>query len=121
LKPIIIEGITIPKGTSVVVIPDAVQHNPYIWGDDVGEFKPERWDDLAGKAASPYAYEAFNNGPRICPGKAFSYLEIKAILIELIRNYSLEKYEDITDYENPALTMKPKGGLRIKFRKLWIV
>ena len=36
-------GHHIPKGTTVVLSPWAVNHSPELWGPDAHEFKPERW------------------------------------------------------------------------------
>jgi cytochrome P450 len=44
--------------------------NPSIWGEDVDEFDPDRWDSLSVDAASPYAIAAFSGGPRVCVGSS---------------------------------------------------
>lgn len=36
------------------------------FGEDPGEFRPERWEQLSGDMAG---YIPFNKGPRICPGR----------------------------------------------------
>jgi cytochrome P450 len=79
-EDIVIGGVHIPQGTTVTMVPAMVQRNPLIWGDDADEFKPDRWDSLSADAASPYAITAFSGGPRVCLGRSFAYLEMKAVL-----------------------------------------
>lgn len=35
--------IPVPAGTTVIIGIRAVNHSKNVWGDDVKEFKPERW------------------------------------------------------------------------------
>ena len=39
----VIEGLSLPAGTVVGVSAFALNHNPLIFGEDVEEFRPERW------------------------------------------------------------------------------
>ena len=39
----VIEGLNLPAGTVVGVSAFALNHNPLIFGEDVEEFRPERW------------------------------------------------------------------------------
>lgn len=115
-KELVIAGVKIPRGTTVTVIPAMIQRNPLVWGEDVEDFKPERWDSLSADAASPYSMVAFNGGPRICIGKAFAMLAFKAVLVEVIRNFILEPVDTEVKFANPSLTLQPVAGLRVRVR-----
>lgn len=79
-KDLTLQGVAIPKGTTLDIISAVTMLRPAIWGaDDVDEFDPTRWDRLTKAQASPYVFSAFSNGPRICIGKAFALMEIKII------------------------------------------
>ncbi|KAM0414393.1 hypothetical protein ACHAPD_007648 [Fusarium lateritium] len=119
-KGITIAGVYIPKGTTVQIIPAMIQLNPEIWGSDADVFRPERWENMDSNAASPYAMEAFSNGPRICPGKALAMLNTKVLLLGLIREFEMELYDDERDVEfrNPSLTLKAKKPIRFKIRRV---
>ncbi|PTB68637.1 cytochrome P450 [Trichoderma citrinoviride] len=119
-QDLVIAGVAIPKGTTVTTIPAMVHLNPSIWGaDDVDEFNPDRWDAAAGPVANPFAIEAFLNGPRTCPGRALALLEMKTVLVEVVGNFELEAArEGEVEVENPSLTLKPKGGLWIRLKRL---
>lgn len=112
-----IEGVLIPKDTTVDFVPDVISKNPLIWGEDADKFDPARWDRLKEDQLSPYASATFSNGPRICIGKMFALLEVKIVLIELIRNYRFLSVEGPFTVENPSLTLRP-CGLKIRLEKI---
>ncbi|KAH8895974.1 cytochrome P450 [Thozetella sp. PMI_491] len=113
-----IDGVLIPKGTALMIAPQVIQHNPLIWGPDAAEFKPERWEHLSETAAIPYAFEAFHNGPRSCLGKGLAMLQIKTLMADMLTRFSFEPVDRMGVFENPSFTLRPKGGLRIKVKRL---
>lgn len=115
---VVIAGVQIPKGTTIMMIPAMIQQNPLVWGKDADEFKPDRWDSLSSAAANPYAMTAFSGGPRVCVGRSFAYLEMKAVLVELLSKFVFEPVDYNPKYLNPALTLKSDGGLRVKVRRV---
>lgn len=117
-EDLVIAGVAIPKGTTVTTIPAMIHYNPSIWGSDVEVFNPDRWDTVAGAAANPFSIEAFINGPRTCPGRALALLEIKTIIVELMSHFSLEAVDKDVQFEHPTLTLKPRGGLRVRVQRL---
>ncbi|KAG0142585.1 hypothetical protein CROQUDRAFT_224839 [Cronartium quercuum f. sp. fusiforme G11] len=66
--------------------------DPRIWGDDCGEFKPERWIDSEGKLKQfgQFKFHAFNGGPRICLGMNLAMLEAVAVIVEILKNFDVE-------------------------------
>ena len=91
--------------------------NPLIWGPNSHAIDPNRWNNLTSEQSNPYAFAAFSNGPRICIGKAFALMEIKTILIELVRNYRFLSVEKNHTVENPNLTLRP-AGMEIRLEKI---
>lgn len=106
------------------------QQNPLVWGPDAGVVNPDRWEGLAqvnNKTAAdaggqdagggggvdprlhPFAFEAFSNGPRICLGRGFALLELKTILVELVRHFRFVCVESTFTLPNPSLTLRPNG------------
>lgn len=55
----------VPKGGQVLMPLYAMQHRADIWGDDVEEFKPERWE---GRKAG-WEFVPFGGGARKCLGR----------------------------------------------------
>ncbi|KAF5675354.1 aat family amino acid transporter [Fusarium circinatum] len=119
LEDIEIAGVRIPKGTTVQLVPAMTQLNPEIWGPDVETFNPDRWDRLSGDALSPYSMETFSNGPRMCPGKALALLNMKVLLVGLIRDFKVESVGDEeVEFRNPSLTLKSKRPLGFKVQRV---
>lgn len=59
------QPIFIPKGKQILVATYAMQHRADIWGEDVEEFKPERWE---GRKVG-WEFIPFGAGPRSCLGR----------------------------------------------------
>jgi len=64
------QPIFIPKGRQVLIATYAMQHRADIWGENVEEFVPERWE---GRKAG-YEFIPFGAGPRMCLGRKFTFL-----------------------------------------------
>lgn len=126
LKDLTICGTFIPRGTVLLLLPAVASRTAWVWGEDVDEFKPERWENLAGtEADSPYAFGAFMHGPRICIGKQFAMVEFKVLVVELVTRFEFgmtEELEGLGGREprttNPGMGYVPAGGMRVKFRKI---
>ncbi|KAI1091137.1 cytochrome P450 [Rostrohypoxylon terebratum] len=114
---IAVEGVHIPSGVLVDLAPSVTLMNPSIWGDDVDNFDPTRWQRLTGDQLSPYAFSPFSNGPRICIGRLFAMFEIKYILTEIVRNFRFVSVDNGFTIENPGFTLRPHG-LRVRFEEL---
>ena len=59
------QPIFIPKGRQILIATYAMQHRADIWGEDVEEFKPERWEDRR----TGWEFIPFGAGPRSCLGR----------------------------------------------------
>jgi cytochrome P450 len=114
-EAVIIENTYIPAGTNVIVSPQVSQSHPEIWGSSATTFEPDRWDSLPPESASPYAFQAFSSGPRVCIGKGLAMLEFKSLLVDIVRKYTFEAVEGKLVLEN-YLTLRPKGGFRVRFK-----
>ncbi|KAL2019390.1 hypothetical protein VTK56DRAFT_9681 [Thermocarpiscus australiensis] len=121
-EDVVVQGVVLPKGTTVLIQPAMVNRNPTVWGADCDEFRPDRWDRLEGEAADPWAFATFALGPRVCIGKAMTMLEFKIILVELVSKFDIEgvvphaKVGNIK-YINPSPLLRPEGGLRVRVKK----
>ena len=62
------QPIFIPKGRQILIATYAMQHRADIWGEDVEEFKPERWE---GRKVG-WEFIPFGAGPRSCLGRKCS-------------------------------------------------
>ncbi|KAM5360742.1 hypothetical protein ACJZ2D_013551 [Fusarium nematophilum] len=117
-----VAGVLIPRGTVIQLSPAVINTHPSIWGPTARAFNPDRWSSLEGDAASAYAFETFHNGPRMCIGKQLSVLEMKAVLVELVRRFRIERPVGAEDrpveVAGPTFTMRPKEKLVVRLVEL---
>ncbi|KAJ4270185.1 hypothetical protein NW762_001861 [Fusarium torreyae] len=113
-----IAGVMIPQGTVIQLSPAVMNTHPSIWGPTAQEFDPDRWSDLTGDATSAYAFETFHNGPRMCIGKQLSIMEMKVMLVEMVRRFRIEKPFGTDDrpveVAGPTFTLRPKDKLVVR-------
>ncbi|KAL1546457.1 cytochrome P450 704C1-like isoform X1 [Salvia divinorum] len=85
------DGFHVRKGDVVAYQPYAMGRMTTIWGDDAGEFRPERWLDEGGcfRQDNPFKFTAFQAGPRICLGKEFAYRQMKILSAVVLRFFAL--------------------------------
>jgi cytochrome P450 len=108
-----IHGIRIPAGTSVSVFPILVHRSP-LWWTDPDRFDPERFSpDRAEHRRHPFAWAPFGGGAHMCLGLHFAEMQVKAVLLSLLRHLSWSVpagYEAAYAY---APIAKPRDGLPI--------
>jgi cytochrome P450 len=76
----------VPPGTLMTVDIYNLHFNPDLWGPlDPNEFHPERF----ATKRHPMAWIPFGAGPRNCVGMRFSLLEMKMLLVRLLKTYTL--------------------------------
>ncbi|KAJ6012570.1 cytochrome P450 monooxygenase [Penicillium canescens] len=84
-------GILIPASTLINILTPALHTNRDYWGSDALSWKPDRW--LSKKSLDSEKVDhlfAWAEGPRACPGRKFSQLEILAVIVTLLRQTSVQ-------------------------------
>lgn len=110
-------GYTIPSNSIVHIHIYDLHHNPTLYPDP-DKFDPERFTVENSKNRHPFAYIPFSAGPRNCIGQRYAYLEIKIVIVEILRKFVLEPVdlpENITLLV--FLILRVKNGLRVKFKR----
>ncbi|KAM6424355.1 cytochrome P450 3A9-like [Liasis olivaceus] len=82
-----INGMTIPKGTVVMIPPLVLHHIPEYWPEPE-EFRPERFSKENRDTIDPYTYLPFGAGPRNCIGMRFALVTIKVAITILMQHFS---------------------------------
>jgi cytochrome P450 len=131
-----LDDIFVPKGTNVMGWNMVMGRHEKVWGADVNEFRPERFDDqhVPSKARnatsnsypmmpSPMppgvpgtAFMAFGSGARPCVARPLAIVEMKLALLHLTKRFTVVENEP----EKFEMTcgmpfLHPKRGLLIKF------
>ncbi len=110
-------GYYVPAGSHVFYA-IAVSHLiPSVFADptsfDPDRFAPPREE----QKKTPYALVGFGGGPRICIGINFAKIEIKAMIAEIFRHYTLELMPD-QDVELFGVISRPRHGVRMRVHAL---
>jgi hypothetical protein len=90
------------------------------WGEDVAEFKPERFLPQNADKIMPNLYRPFEKGPRNCIGQELALIELKVILAMTIREFDIRStYDELEAVSNDgslwAKEKSTKGGVQEAF------
>ncbi|KAK3740560.1 hypothetical protein QZH41_014951 [Actinostola sp. cb2023] len=86
-KECVIKGIKISKDTPILVPVYSIHRDPNIYPNPE-TFDPERFSAEAKQSRDPFLYLAFGHGPRNCIATRFAQIEVKLVLVRLLKKYS---------------------------------
>lgn len=66
--PVKLRNIELPAGTQIAIAITKLHQSAEHWGEDVGDFNPDRFEPDNIAKVHPFAYLAFSGGPRNCIG-----------------------------------------------------
>lgn len=112
-KPTELGGYHLPKGTEVLVSITQTHHMNELYPEPES-FNPSRWETIT---PTPYEYNPFSAGPRICIGAGFATLEIKIVLAILLQRYRLEFVHTHPIDRAGVIVMKPKHGISMRLQQ----
>ena len=97
---------TIPRGTSIYILPVVTAQLDEYYTDPL-EFRPERFEDPQSYISQNWSYP-FSFGPRNCVGQPLAMTELKVIVTQLLRRYTLKVNTDAPEpIHVVTLTVKP--------------
>src|SRR5919112_3950939 len=106
-------GYRVRAGMQVLGFQWVIQRDPR-WFADPLAFRPERWGDDSTSRIPKYAYFPFGGGPRLCIGNYFATMEAVLILATIARRFRLRLAPGQKIEVLPALSLRPKHGLKVK-------
>merc|ERR1712087_749892 len=89
----------------------ALHYDKTLWGEDVNEFRPERWEN---GPPHKYAYIPFAVGPRACIGREFTLIEQKITFVKLFQNFDFRRPDSVTA-EPGYTTLKKENQKMVPF------
>ncbi|XP_064401043.1 probable cytochrome P450 49a1 isoform X2 [Halichondria panicea] len=105
-KDAVVHGYHVPAGVNLVYLSYTAAKSDKMF-DEPSQFKPERWMRKDGPQQHPFSILPFGFGPRQCYGKRFAELEMKLLLVELARNFTLKtNKEDLKIVEKLIATVE---------------
>jgi cytochrome P450 len=106
-------GFRVKQGMQVFGFQWVIQRDPR-WFTDPLAFRPERWGEESISRLPKYAYFPFGGGPRLCIGNYFATMEAVLILATIARRFRLRLAHGREVEVFPALSLRPKHGLKVK-------
>lgn len=88
-----INGVLIPKNTSITVPVFALHRDPEHWTDPE-DFLPERFSKENKDRINPYVFMPFGIGPRNCIGMRFALLNMKLAVVKILQNFCIHTCEE---------------------------
>ncbi|XP_055914755.1 cytochrome P450 4d8-like [Eupeodes corollae] len=108
------DGGVLPAGSEVLVGIWLMGHDGDLFPDPE-EFRPERHLMEAAERASSFSFIPFSAGPRNCIGQKFAMLEMKCVIVKILREYELLPLgEDVKPTMN--LILRSENGFQLGLR-----
>lgn len=113
-----IGDVFIPANVSVVTLIYANHHNSKYF-ENPEMFDPDRWDkEISSEDRNPLAYQPFSAGLRNCIGQKYAVLELKIVMIKLLREFEIDLgYEGFEIDMAQSILLYSRNGVQIKFHK----
>lgn len=92
------KDIHMPSNTFIYLQLVGLHNRTDYWGTDSSTWRPDRWineDEDEGLIEPPAGtFFPWSGGPRICPGKKFSQVEVVASIAYLFRNHHVRPVQE---------------------------
>ncbi|KAH6565659.1 hypothetical protein BASA61_006563 [Batrachochytrium salamandrivorans] len=102
-------GYKFKAGTLFLLRIADIHRNEHYWKDPL-KFYPERWEE----PCKPGTFIPFGNGPFVCIGQKMALLEIRMMVIHLLREFSFELVSGQKLEVSTSITHGFKDGLEVK-------
>lgn len=122
-----VAGYHVPKGTDFLLVPYAINRHSNFW-ENPHMIVPERWMDKAddgtlrpnktGGTSTNFAELTFLHGPRACIGRDFAKAELRCAVAGVIGKFEIELHNKEEPRVQGVITMKPEGGMYLRFKPI---
>ncbi len=114
----VVNGYAIPAGTMQITVPS---HGGKLEDnfENPDEFDPNRWLNMTEQTRKHNAkvLMSFGAGPRICPGRLLSFIEMKTAMVSILGSFKISRHPDYKNVvDSFEFTLVPRG-LNVIFEK----
>ncbi|KAM7353954.1 putative cytochrome P450 4ac1 isoform 2-T2 [Cochliomyia hominivorax] len=113
-----LNGLIMPSNTLINVHLYDIMRDPEHF-EEPNTFKPERFLNDASSKRHPFAFVPFSAGSRNCIGQKFAILEMKTILVAILKNFEILPITKLKDliFES-GLILRTQQKIYVKLRKI---
>lgn len=112
-RDVVLAGTPVPANVSVHYSSWATHHLPDLWPDPFA-FDPDRFLPQRAKGRPLGAYVPFGAGSRMCLGKRFGQVELRALAAVLLQRHRFAAVPGAALRVTTTPTLGPKGGLQLR-------
>jgi benzoate 4-monooxygenase len=103
--------------SDVLSVPSyTIHHSHEIWGPDVDDFVPERWDPTRLTPRQKVAFIPFSTSPRACVGRNLAEMQLTCIVGTMFRNFEF-RMEQEGPLETREGFLRKLLGLKVGVRR----
>lgn len=107
----------LPAFIQITIPITLMNHDPDICGEDVKQFKPERFAKDIFNSEMQYIFLAFAGGPWKCIGQIMAMVTDQFVIATLLQNFSLELSPSYLHAPRHSFPLIPQHGMKIVLRK----
>lgn len=109
------------KGSMLQISGGTMHADPRIWGEDVKEFRADRFLSLEKENRLPMGFRAFGGGKTICPGRYFALMEILVFVSIMVTKFDLHlaagcRVPEKEDKVMPVHVLEPKSKVMVELK-----
>ena len=110
----VIGGYAVAPNSIIGLSPFITHRLPEFWPNPL-KFDPDRFTQANSANRHRFAYLPFGAGPRQCIGTGFALTEAVLVVAAMAQRFRLRIPGDSTVELYPQITLRPKGGMPLKF------
>jgi len=107
-----IDGYRIPANTLIFLTPYVTHRDPKYWPDPE-TFDPERFSPEQIASRPRHVYYPFGEGPHVCIGNNFAWMEMQLILAMALQRFRLKLVPNHPIAFKPEATLRPRYGIKM--------
>ena len=107
----------LPGWVQITIPITLMNHDPDIWGEDVKQFKPERFAEGVFNSKMQSIFLAFAGGPRKCIGQSMAMVTDKFVIATILQRYILELSPSYLHAPKHSFLLIPQHGMKLAVRK----
>ena len=108
-----VDEYSIPAGSSILMSQYVMHHDPRYY-DQPEQFNPDRWTEEFKAHLPRFSYFPFGGGIRGCIGETFAWMEGVLVIAIIAQKWTMQHVPGHRVKLDPAITLRPKYGMKMK-------